>query len=262
MLAKSKRKPGASLPVTRERARCKLRRRFPSPCNSGNRSRTIDRAARRRLPHDLSNGMCTAPPCRNAPVSRRRFASVPSDAPRGEFATTQGYRDYLVAEKTRANLHCNRLNRAWARIMPAPVSSLVTRISCGPRQLPRVAWYVGHSLALRRLSEATRREEGKKAWRRPQAHRFEERIVGGTWESKSKLREDTALTICAAGIGTGPGKKRVPHHDISRRFKLRKHAGFADPLDAENTVRFRYELAPPVYGPARLIRAYFFAAFC
>jgi ubiquinone/menaquinone biosynthesis C-methylase UbiE len=52
--------------------------------------------------------------------------------------------------------------------MPAPVSSLVTRISYGARQLPRVAWYVGHSLVLRRLSEARRREEGKKAWRRPQ----------------------------------------------------------------------------------------------
>ncbi len=51
--------------------------------------------------------------------------------------------------------------------MPLPVASLVTRMSYGARQLPRVAWYVGHSLALRRLSEATRREEGRKAWRRP-----------------------------------------------------------------------------------------------
>jgi ubiquinone/menaquinone biosynthesis C-methylase UbiE len=33
--------------------------------------------------------------------------------------------------------------------------------------LPRVAWFVGHSLALRRLSEAKRREEGKTAQRRP-----------------------------------------------------------------------------------------------
>jgi ubiquinone/menaquinone biosynthesis C-methylase UbiE len=52
--------------------------------------------------------------------------------------------------------------------MPAAIPSLLTRISYGARQLPRVAWYVGHSLALRRLSEATRREEGKKAWRPPQ----------------------------------------------------------------------------------------------
>jgi ubiquinone/menaquinone biosynthesis C-methylase UbiE len=51
--------------------------------------------------------------------------------------------------------------------MPAPVPGLVTRIAYGARQLPRVAWYVGHSLALRRLSETARREEGAKAWRRP-----------------------------------------------------------------------------------------------
>jgi ubiquinone/menaquinone biosynthesis C-methylase UbiE len=51
--------------------------------------------------------------------------------------------------------------------MRTPASSLVTRITYGARQLPRVAWYVGHSLALRRLSETARREEGEKAWRRP-----------------------------------------------------------------------------------------------
>ena len=50
--------------------------------------------------------------------------------------------------------------------MNSPLSHLVTRVAYGARQLPRVAWYVGHSLALRRLSEATRRQEGKKARRR------------------------------------------------------------------------------------------------
>ena len=49
----------------------------------------------------------------------------------------------------------------------SPLSHLVTRVAYGARQLPRVAWYVGHSLALRRLSEATRRQEGQKARRRP-----------------------------------------------------------------------------------------------
>ena len=51
--------------------------------------------------------------------------------------------------------------------MNSPLSHLVTRVAYGARQLPRVAWYVGHSLALRRLSEATRRQEGQKARRRP-----------------------------------------------------------------------------------------------
>ena len=34
-------------------------------------------------------------------------------------------------------------------------------------QLPRVAWYVGHSIAVRRSSEAARRRDGKKT--RPRA---------------------------------------------------------------------------------------------
>jgi ubiquinone/menaquinone biosynthesis C-methylase UbiE len=51
--------------------------------------------------------------------------------------------------------------------MDNPPSNLVTRVVYGVRQAPRVAWYVGHSLALRRLSEAARRQEGKKARRRP-----------------------------------------------------------------------------------------------
>ena len=54
--------------------------------------------------------------------------------------------------------------------MDTPLSRLVTRVAYGARQLPRVAWYVGHSLALRRLSEATRRQEGRKARRRPRTN--------------------------------------------------------------------------------------------
>ena len=51
--------------------------------------------------------------------------------------------------------------------MATQLSRIVTRVAYGTRQLPRIAWYLGHSLALRRLSEATRRQEGQKARRRP-----------------------------------------------------------------------------------------------
>jgi ubiquinone/menaquinone biosynthesis C-methylase UbiE len=51
--------------------------------------------------------------------------------------------------------------------MGRPLSDIVTRLAYGARQLPRVAWYVGHGLALRRLSEATRRQEGQTVRRRP-----------------------------------------------------------------------------------------------
>lgn len=51
--------------------------------------------------------------------------------------------------------------------MATPLSHLVTRLAYGARQLPRVAWYVGHGLALRRLSNAARRREGRQPKARP-----------------------------------------------------------------------------------------------
>ena len=52
--------------------------------------------------------------------------------------------------------------------MSNPLSRFATRVAYGASQLPRVAWYVGHSLALRRLSKEVLRRDGKKA--RPPAH--------------------------------------------------------------------------------------------
>jgi ubiquinone/menaquinone biosynthesis C-methylase UbiE len=56
------------------------------------------------------------------------------------------------------NSHCMR----------SPLFRLATRVAFGASQLPRVAWYVGHSLALRRLREATQRRDA--AATRPRAH--------------------------------------------------------------------------------------------
>jgi len=52
--------------------------------------------------------------------------------------------------------------------MSSPLSRLVTRAAYGASQLPRVAWYVGHGLAMRRLSERVRRRDGEST--RPRAH--------------------------------------------------------------------------------------------
>ncbi len=52
--------------------------------------------------------------------------------------------------------------------MSNPLSRLATCAAYGASQLPRIAWYVGHSLAVRRLSEEARRRDGKRA--RPRAH--------------------------------------------------------------------------------------------
>jgi hypothetical protein len=35
--------------------------------------------------------------------------------------------------------------------MSSPLSRVTTRVAYGASQLPRIAWYVGHSLAVRRL---------------------------------------------------------------------------------------------------------------
>lgn len=47
--------------------------------------------------------------------------------------------------------------------MSNSISLVTTRIAYGASQLPRIAWYVGHSLAVRRLSQAARRLDGNKA---------------------------------------------------------------------------------------------------
>ncbi len=52
--------------------------------------------------------------------------------------------------------------------MADPVSQFATRIAYGARQLPRVAWYVGHGMVMRRLSQAVRERAG--ASTRPRAH--------------------------------------------------------------------------------------------
>jgi hypothetical protein len=52
--------------------------------------------------------------------------------------------------------------------MSNPLSRVTTRVAYGASQLPRIAWYIGHSLAVRRLSEAAQRRDGKKV--RPRAH--------------------------------------------------------------------------------------------
>ena len=52
--------------------------------------------------------------------------------------------------------------------MANPVSRLRVRAAYGAIQLPRLAWYLGHGLAMRRLSETARRREGEGS--RPRAH--------------------------------------------------------------------------------------------
>ena len=44
--------------------------------------------------------------------------------------------------------------------MTNPLSRIAMRVAYGASQLPRVAWYVGHGLAMRRLAKVARRQDG------------------------------------------------------------------------------------------------------
>jgi ubiquinone/menaquinone biosynthesis C-methylase UbiE len=45
--------------------------------------------------------------------------------------------------------------------MAVPASQFATRIAYGVRQLPRVAWYIGHGMVMRRLSQTVREHAGQ-----------------------------------------------------------------------------------------------------
>jgi len=59
------------------------------------------------------------------------------------------------------------LSRRWEGPMTNPLSRIVLRAAYGASQLPRVAWYVGLGLAMRRLAKAARRQDGEAARQRP-----------------------------------------------------------------------------------------------
>src|SRR5215468_8914829 len=54
--------------------------------------------------------------------------------------------------------------------MASPVSSFATRLAYGASQLPRVAWYVGHGLVMRQLSQMARRQAVESTRPRPFTH--------------------------------------------------------------------------------------------
>ncbi len=49
----------------------------------------------------------------------------------------------------------------------SPASQFATRVAYGARQLPRVAWYIGHGMVMRRLSTSVREREGESSRPRP-----------------------------------------------------------------------------------------------
>jgi ubiquinone/menaquinone biosynthesis C-methylase UbiE len=52
-------------------------------------------------------------------------------------------------------------NSNTSRTVAIPLSRIATRLAYGASQLPRIAWYVGHGLALQQLSNAAQQQENR-----------------------------------------------------------------------------------------------------
>src|SRR3712207_6559663 len=103
------------------------------------------------------------------------------------------------------------------RSMAEPPARFATRTAYGARQLPRLAWYVGHGLAMSRLAQAAR-EEGQT--KRPRAR------TNAPTPDRSRLFQDMAalfgrdLANVEAGIYPLPADHDGPLQTLLRRALL------------------------------------------
>jgi ubiquinone/menaquinone biosynthesis C-methylase UbiE len=136
--------------------------------------------------------------------------------------------------------------------MSNPLSRIVTRVAYGASQLPRIAWYVGHSLAMRRLAETARRRDGGAA--RQRAH------TKAPVPDRGRLYADMAklllqdLANVEAGLYPLPAdhdgslltllhRSRLFFEDLPEIYRRRESGGYSEVLN-EKTVgkRPRYYL--------------------
>ena len=109
--------------------------------------------------------------------------------------------------------------------MSNPLSRAATRIAYGVSQLPRVAWYVGHSLAMRRLAEAARRRDGRSVRRR--AH------TDAPVPDRGRLYADMAMLLWQDLANVEAGLYPLPaDHDGSLLTLIRRSRLFFEDLPA------------------------------
>ena len=109
--------------------------------------------------------------------------------------------------------------------MSNPFSRVTTRVAYGASQLPRIAWYVGHSLAVRRLSEAAPRRDDNKA--RPRAH------TKSPVPDRKRLYADMAILLQQDLANIEAGLYPLPaDHDGSLLTLLHRSRLFFDDLPA------------------------------
>jgi ubiquinone/menaquinone biosynthesis C-methylase UbiE len=116
--------------------------------------------------------------------------------------------------------------------MSDPLSRLITLAAYGATQLPRVAWYVGHSLAVRRLSASAQRRDGKRA--RPAAH------TNLPVPDRGRLYADIAVLLQQDLANVEAGYYPLPaDHDGSLMTLLYRSRLFFDDLPAIHQRRSR-----------------------
>ena len=102
--------------------------------------------------------------------------------------------------------------------MPTQLARAVTRVTYGARQLPRVAWYLGHSLVLREIAQAVREREPPSTARRA--------LTAAPVPSRERIYADMAklffqdLANVEAGIYPMPADNDGSVSDLIHRSRL------------------------------------------
>ena len=107
--------------------------------------------------------------------------------------------------------------------MADPVSRFATRVVYGASQLPRVAWYLGHSVVMRQLSEAARRRAGESVRPRP--------FTGAPVPARGRLYADMAALFLQDLANVEAGIYPLPtDHDGSLPILLHRSRLFFEDL--------------------------------
>jgi ubiquinone/menaquinone biosynthesis C-methylase UbiE len=107
--------------------------------------------------------------------------------------------------------------------MASPVSRFATRLAYGGSQLPRIAWYLGHSMVLRQLSEIARR--------RPAARTRPPVFTGAPVPDRQRLYADMAALFRQDLANVEAGIYPLPaDHDGSLLTLLRRSRMFFEDL--------------------------------
>jgi ubiquinone/menaquinone biosynthesis C-methylase UbiE len=135
--------------------------------------------------------------------------------------------------------------------MPNSLSRIALRAAYGASQLPRVAWYVGHGLAMRRLAKAARPQDGKTARQRPHTN--------APVPDRTRLYADMAVLLrqdlanVEAGLYPFPAdhdgslltllqRSRLFFEDLPEIHRRRKSGGHSEVLNEHAGKRPRYYL--------------------